>query len=89
MQLGNENVARGDCSFSLRIYGRHAIALKYVASHRDANYPDLPNSHQTVGAVSLFYTLLGDTGLGTVDWRKAPAGEPVQPQEQLHENDPF
>jgi hypothetical protein len=77
---GQENIARGDLTFTLRVYDRHALALKYVVSQRDAHYPDLPTTHQTVGAVSLFYTLLGDTGLGTVDWRKADAGAPVQPE---------
>ncbi|HZR37390.1 MAG TPA: DUF3943 domain-containing protein [Nevskia sp.] len=81
---GEENIARGDCTFTLRVYGRNALALKYVASHRDADYPDLPNTHQTVGAISLFYTLLGDTGFGTVDWRKAALDLPVQPDEQRH-----
>lgn len=79
---GEENIARGDLTFTLRVYDRNALAIKYVYSHRNAHYPDLPNTHQTVGAISLFYTLLGDTGFGTVDWRKADEGVPVQPEEQ-------
>src|SRR4029077_10912311 len=35
---GGENIARGDAGFTLRIYARHAIALKYQLSHRSANY---------------------------------------------------
>jgi len=83
---GQENIARGDLTFTVRVYERHALALKYVVSQRDAHYPDLPNTHQTVGAISLFYTLLGDTGFGTVDWHKADAGIPVQPEEGHTDN---
>jgi hypothetical protein len=66
---GSETIARGTASFTLRIYDRHAIALKYVASTRDAHYPDLPDRHQTVGTVTLAYTFLGSTGFGAVEWR--------------------
>ncbi|HWY25476.1 MAG TPA: hypothetical protein VNX47_11190, partial [Nevskia sp.] len=78
---GSENILRGDATFTLRVYGRHAIAVRYISSHRHALYPDSPDVHQHVGTIALFYTLLGGTGFGTVDWRKAEEGEPVQPQE--------
>ena len=42
---------------------------EYIASHREANYPDLGQRHQTLGTVWLFYTLLGDTRFGAVEWR--------------------
>ena len=79
---GSENIIRGDATFTLRVYDRNAIAIRYISSHRHALYPDLTDTHQSVGTVAVFYTLLGDTGLGAVDWRKAEEGEPVQPQEQ-------
>ena len=66
---GSENIARGTASFTLRVYEQHAIALKYVASTRDAHYPDLPDRHQTVGTATIAYTYLGNTGFGAVDWR--------------------
>jgi hypothetical protein len=66
---GSENIARGTASFTLRIYDRHAIAFKYVASTRDAHYPDLPDRHQSVGTATIAYTFLGSTGFGAVDWR--------------------
>jgi hypothetical protein len=66
---GSENIARGTASFTVRVYDRHAIALKYVASQRDAHYPDLPNTSQSVGTFYLAYTFLGSTGFGAVDWR--------------------
>jgi hypothetical protein len=67
---GSENSARETASFTVRVYDRLAIALKYVASQRDAHYPDLPNTYQTVGTVYLAYTFLGSTGFGAVDWRQ-------------------
>ena len=68
---GSENVARADASFTVRLVGRHAIALKYVWSHRDAHYPDLGDRTQTRATIGLFYTLLGNSQFGAVDWRGA------------------
>jgi hypothetical protein len=56
---------------TVRIYGRHALGIQYTASLRDAQYPDRADTHQTVGTVSLVYTLLGDTRFGAVEWRGA------------------
>lgn len=67
---GSENIARGTASFTVRVYDRHAIALKYVASQRDAHYPDLPDTSQSVGTFYLAYTFLGSTGFGAVEWRE-------------------
>jgi hypothetical protein len=72
---GSETIARGTASFTLRVYGRHALAVQYIASARDAHYPDIPDRHQTVGTISLAYVFLGDTRFGAVEWRDvAPAG---------------
>jgi hypothetical protein len=35
---GSENIARGTASFTVRVYNRHAISLKYLTSQRDAHY---------------------------------------------------
>ena len=43
---GSENIARGTASFIVRVYGRHAIALKYIMSQRESHYPDLPITDQ-------------------------------------------
>lgn len=67
---GSENIVRGTASFTVRVYDRHAIALKYVASQRDAHYPDLPNTSQSVETFYLAYTFLGSTGFGAVEWRE-------------------
>ena len=69
---GFENIIRGDATLTMRLMGRHAIALKYVASHREAHYPDLGDRHQTMGTVGLYYTWLGTTRLGAVEWRDEP-----------------
>jgi hypothetical protein len=66
---GMENILRADGSFTVRIFDRHGIAIRYVASHRDATYPNVEFKNQTVGTVSLMYVLLGNTGFGAVEWR--------------------
>jgi hypothetical protein len=66
---GRENIDRLNMGFTVRLFGRHALGLQYIASGRDAHYPDRADSHQTVGTVSLVYTLLGSPGFGAVEWR--------------------
>ncbi|MDD5099636.1 MAG: DUF3943 domain-containing protein [Syntrophales bacterium] len=68
---GRENIDRLNMGFTVRIYGRHALGIQYTTSLRDAQYPDRTDSHQTVGTVSLVYTLLGKPGFGAVEWRSA------------------
>jgi hypothetical protein len=68
---GMEGIERLNSGLTVRIYGRHALGLQYVASIRDAHYPDRPNSHQTIGTVSLVYTFLGEANFGAVEWRDA------------------
>jgi hypothetical protein len=73
---GWENITRGAVSITVRIYNLHGITLKYTASRRDAHYSGLANTRQTVGAISLGYTYLGQTRFGAVDWRPESAGGP-------------
>ncbi len=68
---GREIVNRLNMGFTFRIFGRHALGIQYIASIRNAHYPDRADSHQTVGTVSLVYTLLGNTRFGAVEWRGA------------------
>jgi len=68
---GRETIERLNMGLTVRVHGRHALGLQYVASLRDAKYPDGPDSYQTAGTVSLFYTLLGEPGFGAVEWRNA------------------
>jgi len=68
---GWENILRAETSFTMRIFSRHGVALRYVLSHRDAHYPSIDFKDQTVGTLSLMYVFLGGTGFGAVDWRDA------------------
>lgn len=68
---GTERIFRGDAAFTMRIHGPHALTLKYNASRRDARYPDIPNTLQTVRTMSLLYTYyFGDARFGAVEWRE-------------------
>jgi hypothetical protein len=67
---GRENILRGEGSFTVRIFDRHGIGIRYSISHRDANYPQVGSRDQTVSSVSLMYVLLGNSGFGAVDWRE-------------------
>jgi hypothetical protein len=64
-----ENIVRGDASFTLRVYNRHGVAVRYALSHRNAHYPNLDSRDQSVGTLSLLYVFLGGSEFGTVDWR--------------------
>ncbi len=66
---GRENIMRADASFTVRLFDRHGVALRYAVSHRDASYPNIEYRNQTVGTASLMYVLLGKSGFGAVDWR--------------------
>ena len=66
---GWENILRGDASFTLRLFGRHGIAVRYVLSHRDARYPNIAYKDQTVETVSIMYVFLGSSRFGAVEWR--------------------
>ncbi len=68
---GTENIGRLNAGLTVRVYGRHALGIQYIASSRDAYYPNRADVHQTTGTVSLVYTLLGDSGFGAVEWREA------------------
>jgi hypothetical protein len=68
-EQGQENMLRGDASFTLRVFDQHGIALRYVVSHRDASYPNIDYRNQTVSTLSLMYVFLGPSGFGAVEWR--------------------
>ena len=66
---GNETIGRLNMGLTVRIWDHHALGIQYLASRRDAHYPDQPSSHQSVGTFSLVYTFLSDTRFGAVEWR--------------------
>jgi hypothetical protein len=66
---GHDNIARVDVALTWRIQKKHAIAVKYLWSHRDATFPDIGDRTQTRGTIGIYYTLLGHDRFGAVDWR--------------------
>jgi Domain of unknown function (DUF3943) len=69
-QRGSENIARADALFSVRIAGRHAASVRYVWTRRAASGtdPELGDIIQSRGAVGLFYSYLGGTRFGAVEF---------------------
>ena len=69
---GSERIFRGDAAFTVRVHGPHAITLRYNMSQRNARYPDIADTHQTVKTLSLLYTyFFGEGKSGAVEWRAA------------------
>ena len=66
---GHDNIGRVDAALNYRIHKQHAIAIRYLWSRRDANYPDLGDRSQTRATVGIYYTLLGHDRFGAVEWR--------------------
>jgi uncharacterized membrane protein len=66
---GHDNIVRADLSYTWRIAKEHAITVKYLWNHRDAQYPDLGDRSQTRGTVGIFYTRLGADHFGRVEWK--------------------
>lgn len=73
---GSENILRGVATLTVRLYNLHGLTVRYTISRRDAQYESLPDTSQTVAAVSLGYTFLGQTRFGAVDWRPKSEGGP-------------
>ena len=70
---GHDNIVRVDASFTVRIYQRHGISLRYLLNRRDAYYPDTGDTSQSRGTIGIFYTFLGHERFGAVDWRGSRA----------------
>ncbi|MEO6709995.1 MAG: DUF3943 domain-containing protein, partial [Planctomycetota bacterium] len=65
---GSESVFRGMAALTVRVVGHHAIGVQFVNTTRDANFSQVNDSFQSVGALSLVYTYLNDEKLGVVKW---------------------
>ena len=65
---GAETIGRLNASFNLRLFGRHAIALNYLRTSREAKYSgtSLTSRHQLVETVGVVYNLLGNSHFGVV-----------------------
>jgi hypothetical protein len=58
-----------DTALTVRVYNLHGITLRYSHASRNGRYASLPTSHQSIGTVSIGYTLVGHARFGAVDWR--------------------
>jgi hypothetical protein len=63
---GWENVGRADAALTVRLFGPHAVTVKYLVNRRYASYPDLGIQDQRRDTLSVFYTLMRDRNLGAV-----------------------
>jgi hypothetical protein len=61
-----DRILRIDGSAALRIFGDHAIAVKYIRSERHASLSGFPNLIQTGSTIGVFYTFLGSGGFGAI-----------------------
>jgi hypothetical protein len=66
--LEKDSVFRADASFTVRLHGNHAVAVKYITSRRDASFSDLGERVQRRDSVGIYYTYLFSGGFGTVAW---------------------
>jgi len=66
---GWENVGRADASLTVRLFGPHALTVKYLATRRYASYPDLGVRDQRRDTISVFYTIVRDRRMGAVPGR--------------------
>jgi hypothetical protein len=58
---------RGDAAVTVRLFGPHAVTVKYLVTRRDAHYPDLGVRDQRRGTIGVFYTVVGNKRLGAVE----------------------
>jgi hypothetical protein len=70
---GVERISRGDAALTVRVYGHHTLTLKYVASGRNATYPDIADRRQSIETFSLLYGIITDSKFGAVGWASADA----------------
>lgn len=64
--LGTETIMRGKAGITVRVLGRNALGLQYVASRRVSGYYIHPPTYQSVGTFSLTYSYLSDTQFGAI-----------------------
>lgn len=69
-RTGHDNIVRADTTFTWRISGPHAIAVKYQFSQRDVSSAALGDRSQNRGTIGVFYTLLGRDRFANVNWTR-------------------
>ena len=67
---GSENIARADGLVSFKIAGHHAASVRYIWSRRSTygSDPVFGDVVQARGSIGLFYTYLGGTRFGAVEF---------------------
>jgi hypothetical protein len=68
-RIGLDLINRGTAGVTVRLFGPHAIGLRYVRSTRDARFIGLRDRHQSVETLSVSYNFLGQRRFGAVEWR--------------------
>ncbi|MEO8038893.1 MAG: DUF3943 domain-containing protein [Betaproteobacteria bacterium] len=67
---GKDNIYRTDAAVTYRIHTRHAVSLRYLYSRRDSSSAAFGDKTQSSGTLGIFYTYLGGSDFGAVDWRE-------------------
>ncbi|WP_051971767.1 DUF3943 domain-containing protein [Massilia sp. 9096] len=65
---GTDRVVRADASLTWRISGNHALALRYITSRRNFDFPDVTAGHQRRDTLGLYYVYQEAKGFGVVNW---------------------
>jgi hypothetical protein len=63
---GWENIGRADAALTVRLFGPHAVTVKYLVTRRYARFPDLGIRDQRRDTISVFYTFVRDQRMGAV-----------------------
>lgn len=63
---GRENIVRAQFGVTVRVWGPHAIGVRFVDTRRDPHFSGFPDPRQSVGALSVFYTYVSEEDFGVV-----------------------
>jgi len=63
---GTDTILRAEVSAAVKVYGRNAVTVRYQTTQRTATFPGFGPQKQSIGTVSLAYTVLGPQRLGAV-----------------------
>lgn len=63
---GTDTILRAELSATVKVVGRNALTVRYQTTRRTATFPGFGPQKQSIGAVSLAYTVLGPQRLGAI-----------------------
>jgi hypothetical protein len=66
---GTDTVMRVEASVAVKVYRRNAFTVQYATTRRTAKFPGFGPQEQSIGTVSLTYTVLGPQRLGAAKGR--------------------